>query len=128
MLRNGIEASNELTAHIRQIATEQKVKLGRVIAASGLPSAFVCGIVRPVLQELDDTLTVYRGVTLYNAHNIKALSWTLNKETAEWFAHRFNEDGTVYEAQIDKYRFCTVHIFCFQRYKNLRFVVHLLGG
>lgn len=54
------------------------------------------------LQELDDTLTVYRGVTSYNADNVKALSWTLNKETAEWFAHRFNEDGTVYEAQIDK--------------------------
>ena len=54
------------------------------------------------LQELDDTLTVYRGVTSYNADNVKALSWTLNKEKAEWFAHRFNDDGTVYEAQIDK--------------------------
>lgn len=54
------------------------------------------------LQKMDDTLTVYRGVTSYNADNIKALFWTLNKEKAEWFAHRFNEDGMVYEAQIDK--------------------------
>ena len=54
------------------------------------------------LQELEDTLTVYRGVTSYNADNTKALSWSLSKETAEWFAHRFNQDGTVYEAQIDK--------------------------
>ncbi len=46
------------------------------------------------LQKLDDTLTVYRGVTSYNADNIKALSWSLNKETAEWFARRFNQDGT----------------------------------
>lgn len=64
VLRNGIEASNELTAHIRQIATEQKVKLGRVIAASGLPSAFVCGIVRPVLvipvdNDIDDKVILH---------------------------------------------------------------------
>lgn len=38
----------------------------------------------------------------YNAKNIKALSWTLDRETAEWFAHRFGEEGTVYEAQIPK--------------------------
>ena len=37
-----------------------------------------------------------------NAKNIKALSWTLDKDTAEWFAHRFGENGTVYEAQIQK--------------------------
>ena len=53
-------------------------------------------------ERLDDTLTVYRGVTSYNAKNIKALSWTLDEKTAEWFAHRFGEDGTVYEAQIKK--------------------------
>ena len=54
------------------------------------------------LAELDDTVTVYRGVTTCNAKNIKALSWTLEQKTAEWFAHRFGEDGTVYEAQIPK--------------------------
>lgn len=53
-------------------------------------------------QALEDTVTVYRGVTSYNADNIKALSWTLRQETAEWFAGRFDEDGTVYEAQIGK--------------------------
>ena len=31
-------------------------------------------------QNLDDVVTVYRGVTSYNANNIKALSWTLNRE------------------------------------------------
>ena len=30
------------------------------------------------------------------------MSWTLEQKTAEWFAHRFGEDGTVYEAQIPK--------------------------
>ena len=53
-------------------------------------------------KALDDTVTVYRGVTPHNAKSVKALSWSLNQETAEWFAHRFGENGTVYEAQIDK--------------------------
>ena len=44
-------------------------------------------------QNLDDVVTVYRGVTSYNANNIKALSWTLNREVAEWFVHRYGEDG-----------------------------------
>ena len=59
-------------------------------------------------RELDDTVTIYRGVTSYNADNVKALSWTLSRETAEWFAHRFDEDGTVYEAKIDKKHICAL--------------------
>lgn len=61
-----------------------------------------------IFQTLDDSVTVYRGVTSYNADNVKALSWTLNQETAEWFAHRFGEEGTVYEAHIPK-----KHIYAF---------------
>ena len=57
---------------------------------------------RTAHQALEDTVTVYRGVTPYNAKNIRALSWTLDRETADRFAHRFGEDGTVYEAQIRK--------------------------
>ena len=53
-------------------------------------------------QGLDETITVYRGVTSHNAKNIKALSWTLDRQTADWFARRFEEEGTVYEAQINK--------------------------
>ena len=29
------------------------------------------------------------------------MSWTTDYSKAEWFAHRFNEDGTVYEALKD---------------------------
>lgn len=53
-------------------------------------------------QNLDSVVTIYRGVTSYNAKNVKALSWTLDRSTAEWFAHRYGEQGTVYEAQIQK--------------------------
>lgn len=53
-------------------------------------------------QSLGDTVTVYRGVGSENKDNVKALSWTLDRMTAEWFAHRFEKEGTVYAAQIKK--------------------------
>lgn len=57
---------------------------------------------RSQLQSLENPVTVYRGVTSYNAKNIKALSWTLDENVAQWFAHRYGEHGTVYQAQIRK--------------------------
>lgn len=57
---------------------------------------------RTLLSQLGETVTVYRGVTTYNATNIRALSWTIDRKKAEWFAHRFNEKGTVYQAQVRK--------------------------
>lgn len=64
-------------------------------------------------QELEPPVTIYRGVTSYNAKNVRALSWTLDRKTAEWFAHRFGEEGTVYEAQIQK-----EHILAFFNGRN----------
>ncbi len=52
-------------------------------------------------KSLPDTLTVYRGVKP-NA-TIEALSWSLKKETALWFANRFEENGKVYAANIKKH-------------------------
>lgn len=65
------------------------------------------------LEEMDEEITIYRGVTSLNAKKIRALSWTTNYETAYWFAHRFGEDGTVYEAHIKK-----AHIFAFFDQRN----------
>ncbi len=64
-------------------------------------------------QQLPDTVTIYRGVTSFNAKRVKALSWTLNKDTAEWFANRFGEKGAVYQAQIKK-----EHIFALFNGRN----------
>ena len=77
-------------------------------------------------SELEGQITVYRGVTPYNGKNVRALSWTLDRETADWFAHRFGEDGTVYEAQIEK-----EHIYALFNGRNESEVVvdpkHLTG-
>ncbi len=77
------------------------------------PSVLMDEAERSQLAALDDPVTVYRGVTSHNARNIRALSWTLDYDTAAWFAHRFGEEGTVYEAQISK-----EHIFALFNGRN----------
>ena len=54
------------------------------------------------LSNLGDVVTIYRGVTPRNKRNIKALSWTLSRSKARWFANRFGQGGEVYSATIDK--------------------------
>ena len=66
------------------------------------PSVLMDEDERQMLTNLDATVTVYRGVTSYNVKNVRALSWTLSYDTAKWFASRFGEYGTVYEAQVHK--------------------------
>lgn len=49
-----------------------------------------------------DTVQIYRGT---RANDFKALSWTIDKEQAEWFAQRFkmlNQPGFVYSGVIEK--------------------------
>ena len=51
-------------------------------------------------NKLDDKLTVYRGVKPKSS--TKALSWTTDIKMAQWFADRWEKNGKVYKAQIDK--------------------------
>ena len=53
-----------------------------------------------VFDSLPETITVYRGIQKDATTN--ALSWTLDKNVAKWFANRFNNNGTVVEATINK--------------------------
>ena len=50
--------------------------------------------------DLPDELTVYRGVKPKG--KVLALSWTLSEKKADWFANRFQPDGSVYQAKIEK--------------------------
>ena len=55
---------------------------------------------KAVFDALPETITVYRGIQK-NA-TINALSWTLDKNIAKWFANRFDNNGEVVEATINK--------------------------
>lgn len=82
-------------------ANVSKKELVEFFAAAD-PEVIMTPEERKQLDELDDIVTVYRGVTSYNADNVYALSWSLDFDKANWFAHRFDEDGTVYQAQVNK--------------------------
>lgn len=55
-----------------------------------------------LLDTLEDTVTVYRGVHSAKSNGVNAMSWTLDQETAAWFAGRYRRQGCVYEAKIQK--------------------------
>lgn len=51
--------------------------------------------------ELPEIVTVFRGLQGPRT-KIKALSWTLDKDKAEWFANRWKKGNGVYQATINK--------------------------
>lgn len=53
-------------------------------------------------KNMPDEITVYRGITDQNKYSVRALSWTINPDVAEWFAKRFNSKGIIYHTTIPK--------------------------
>lgn len=71
VLRRGTELSAEKMSRIKSIAEVRGINLCRVIEAEGLPSAFVCGIISPVLaipseRELDEKVILHELFHLKN--------------------------------------------------------------
>mgnify|MGYP000581494708 CR=1 FL=1 len=63
---------------------------------------------------LPEKITIYRGVSGYNRRYKKAVSWTLNRELAEWFAERWeNDEQEVWEVTVPKE--C---ILCYFQYED----------
>ena len=58
---------------------------------------------RETLNTEDEYIDIYRGVNSLSTVIGDDLSWTRNKETAIWFAKRFNsEDSCLYQGKIKK--------------------------
>lgn len=56
-------------------------------------------------KNLPEELTIYRGTKTQRKNDIKALSWTLNPDTAKFFASRFlrnGESGYIFRTTIKK--------------------------
>lgn len=65
---------------------------------------------RERLDSLEDTVTVYRGVHSAKSDGVHAMSWTLDKDTAAWFASRYGRQGKVFEAKIEKKHICALFL------------------
>lgn len=55
-----------------------------------------------LFRNLPDNVVVYRGINSLNAKNVKALSWTIERKAADWFANRFGGEAAVFQAEINK--------------------------
>lgn len=53
-----------------------------------------------VYNNLSDQITVYRGIQ--PNESVNGFSWSLCRETADWFAQRFEPKGNVYSITVDK--------------------------
>ena len=65
---------------------------------------------RERLDSLENTVTVYRGVHSAKSDGVCAMSWTLDKDTAAWFASRYGRQGNVFEAKIEKKHICALFL------------------
>jgi hypothetical protein len=52
------------------------------------------------MKSLDDIVTIFRGCV--ENLNEDGLSWTLDRDRAEWFANRFDEKGIVIERTVSR--------------------------
>ena len=70
ILRKGNEPSIELISTVNTIADKHKIKPCKIIVVAGLPSAFVCGAIRPVLvvpeNQLDEKIILHELFHLKN--------------------------------------------------------------
>lgn len=71
LLRKGNSPTDETTLHIREIADKYNIKTCRIIEVSGLTTAFVFGIFRPILvmpadKEIDDKVILHELLHLKN--------------------------------------------------------------
>ena len=75
VLKFGDVPCAEKLARIGEIASERGVKIGKVIEVSGLPSAFVCGVFRPILvipaeNELNEKIILHELFHLKNKDTV----------------------------------------------------------
>ncbi len=54
------------------------------------------------IKDLSTYVTIYRGVSSHNKSNQTALSWTLDKSQAIWFAQQFGQKGELWSLRINK--------------------------
>ena len=56
-----------------------------------------------IYNNLLDEIEIYRGVSYkWRENGTKALSWTINRDKAKWFATRYEFKGLVYTAKVKK--------------------------
>lgn len=66
------------------------------------PKTLMSDSERKFLEQLPDTVEIYRGVTKRGERIARGMSWTVDLDRARWFAGRCETKGYVYKAAILK--------------------------
>jgi len=93
------EYTNEYTNTDAVLTKEELVKLFRRSTKNKLMDKEELD----VLKKLPERLTIYRGTTTVNSKDVKVFSWTLSRNSAEWYAQRFDDDvQNIFQAELPK--------------------------
>lgn len=96
---------NNFWQHIEQISLNNSNRMLLKLFKRADKNTLMQDEERLIFNNLPEQVTIYRGVTNYNKRNKKALSWTLDREQAEWFANRYNTGtGEVWTMTVPKER------------------------
>ena len=80
LLRRGSPVSPALSAQLEALCSELKLRPCRAVEVQGLPSAFVCGIFRPVLavpagEQIDDKVLLHELLHLRHRDPLQTALW-----------------------------------------------------
>ena len=110
LLRQGWEVNAESKERINRIAATQKVRIRNIVAVPGLPSAFVCGVLCPVLAlpadtEIEDKILLHELLHLRSRDTIWSIVICILR-SIHWcnplLAYCANRAGNDLEARCDQ--------------------------
>lgn len=81
-LRKGIAVTDEMNQTACKLLTDNKIRFCRVIYAEGISSAFICGIIRPVLvlplgKTTDQKVLMHELMHLKHLDSLQSVFWCL---------------------------------------------------
>lgn len=82
ILRRGSPVSEQVQVSIQSVCTRYGLRPCRAVAVSGLPSAFVCGVLRPVLVlpadgEIDEKVLLHELLHLKHQDALQSIAWCI---------------------------------------------------
>lgn len=82
ILRRGSPVSAQVQVSIQSVCTRYGLRPCRAVAVSGLPSAFVCGVLRPVLVlpadgEIDEKVLLHELLHLKHQDALQSIAWCI---------------------------------------------------
>lgn len=110
LLRRGEEASTDMQRQIAAVCERYGLKSCRTVVVDGLPSAFICGVINPVLvlpsaKEIDDKVLLHELLHLKHHDALQSIIWCVLR-SLQWcnplMIYVFNRIGNDMESLCDQ--------------------------